>query len=218
MKAITTTPAFRFLTSLRRPSKISTSNLLHQRAETHEPLIFRETIYSDLRALAALHVKTWNDTYPDVAQPPTYELRESQWRKTFETQDDSWFCFVIENFNGQLIGFAKGIKYDHPDLPDFSGELSKIYLLREYQRMGLGRRLIGCVSRRFLTLGITSMVVFGEADNPSRKFFETLGGEKLGDSSTGNYGWHDLQHLASKCPIGLNMAGLIVEPSRTKLL
>lgn len=216
MKAITTTPAFRFLTSLRRPSKVSTSNLLHKRPETHEPLIFRETISSDLRALATLHVKTWSDTYPGVAQPPTYELRESQWRKTFETQDDSWFCFVIENFRGQLIGFAKGIKYDHPDLPDFSGELSKIYLLREYQRMGLGRRLIGCVSRRFLTLGITSMVVFGEADNPSRKFFEALEGEKLGNA-TGNYGWYDLQHLASKCPIGLNMAGLIAEP-KTKLL
>lgn len=219
MKAITTTPAFRFLTSLRRPSKVSASNLLPQRAETHEPLIFRETIFSDLRALATLHVKAWNETYPGAAQPPTYELRESQWRKTFSQDDDSWFCFVIENFKGQLIGFAKGIKYDHPDLPDFSGELSKIYLLREYQRMGLGRRLIGCVSRRFLTLGTTSMVVFCEADNPSRKFFEALGGEKLGDSSTGNYGWHDLQHLASKCPIGLNLAGLMAEPPvKTKLL
>jgi ribosomal protein S18 acetylase RimI-like enzyme len=212
MKTITTTPAFRFLTSLRRSSKVVTPNLLRQQEDVHEPLIFRETICSDLPALAALHVKTWNDTYPDVKHPPTYELRESQWRETFEVDDDSWFCFVIENFKGQLIGFAKGKKYNHTDLPDFSGELNKIYLLREYQRMGLGRRLVGCVSRRFLSLGINSMVLFAEADNPSCKFYEALEGKKIGGPTSGNYGWHDLRHLASICPIGLNMRGLMVEP------
>ena len=216
MKAITTTPAFRFLTSLRRPSKTSVTTLPRQQEEPHEPLIFRETIYSDLSALASLHVKTWNDTYPGVIQKPTYEVRESQWRKTFELDDDSWFCFVIENSKGQLIGFAKGKKYDEADLPDFSGELSKIYLAREYQRMGLGRRLVGCVSRRFLSLGINSMVLFAESNNPSRKFYEALEGEKIGDPSNGTYGWHDLQHLASICPIGLNLAGLVVEKGLLK--
>lgn len=207
MKAITT-PAFRFLTSLRRPAKASVTNLPRQPEEVHEPLIFRETMYSDLPALAALHVKTWNDTYPGVIQKPTYELRESQWRQTFALDDDSWFCFVIENIKGQLIGFAKGKKYDHTDLPEFTGELNKIYLLREYQRMGLGRRLVGCVARRFLSLGITSMVLFAEADNPSCKFYEALEGEKIGDPPSGNYGWHDLQHLAVNCPIGKSIGNL----------
>lgn len=211
MKAITTKPVFRFLTSLRRSSKPSGTNLLRQREESHEPLIFRETINSDLPALVALHVKTWNDTYPEVRQPPTYEIRESQWRQTFEVYDDSWFCFVIEDFKGQLIGFAKGKKYDNADLPEFSGELNKIYLLREYQRLGLGRRLMGCVSRRFLSLGITSMVLFSEAGNSSCKFYEALEGEKIGGPSSGNYGWHDLQHLASICPIGMNLSTLIVD-------
>lgn len=202
MKAITTTPAFRFLTSLRRPLKTSGTSLPRQGEGVYEPLIFRETMHSDLLALTALHVKTWNDTYPDVVQKPTYEIRESQWRKTFDLEDDSWFCFVIENIKGKLIGFAKGKKYDYIDLPDFSGELNKIYLLREYQRMGLGRRLVGCVSRRFLSLGITSMVLFAEADNPSCKFYEALGGKKIGGPLSGNYGWEDLQSLAVNCPIG----------------
>ncbi len=216
MKAINATTAFRFLTNLRRPSKTPVTAALRRREETYEPLIFRETIYSDLSALASLHVKAWNDTYPGIIQRPTYEIRESQWRQTFELNDDSWFCFVIENSKGQLIGFAKGKKYDHADLPDFSGELNKIYLVREYQRMGLGRRLVGCVSRRFLSLGITSMVLFSEADNPSRKFYEALDAEKIGGPTSGTYGWHDLQHLASICPIGLNLAGLVVEPDLLK--
>jgi L-amino acid N-acyltransferase YncA len=206
MKAITT-PAFRFLTALRRPAKTSVTNLPRQQEEVYEPLIFRETIYSDLPALAALHVKTWDDTYPGALQKPTYELRLSQWKQTFDLNDDSWFCFVIENIKGQLIGFATGKKYENADLPEFTGELNKIYLLREYQRKGLGRRLVGCVARRFLSLGISSMVLFAESDNPSSKFFEALEGEKIGDSP-GNYSWHDLQHLAVNCPIGKSIGAL----------
>lgn len=199
MKAISI-PSFRFLSGL-RPSKAANPKLLSPQSKTHEFLIFREAIISDLPALAALHVKTWNDTYPDALQPPTYETRLCQWHKTFELTDDSWFCFVIENLNGQLVGYAKGKKYDHPDLPDFAGELNKIYLLSEYQHMGLGRRLVGCVARRFLSLGISSMVLFTEAENPSCKFYEVLGGKKIGEPLSGTYGWYDLQTLASICPV-----------------
>lgn len=56
----------------------------------------------------------------------------------------------LEGHNGELVGFAKGTLYDHSDQPGFFGELNKIYLLREHQRRGLGRRLVGHVARRFL--------------------------------------------------------------------
>ncbi len=116
----------------------------------------------------------------------------------------SWFCFVIENENHELIGFAKGVPYNHNDLSDFSGELNKIYLLRKYQRQGLGRRLIGYVARRFLSQGISSMLLFGDAKNPSNGFYEALGAEKLfakNGEFHGGYGWRDLQKLASICPV-----------------
>ena len=59
----------------------------------------------------------------------------------FNINDGSWFCFVVENKNGELIGFAKGQKYNHSDLPMFDGELNKIYLLKDYHRKGLGTPL-----------------------------------------------------------------------------
>jgi len=115
--------------------------------------------------------------------------------------DGTWFCFVIERRDGQLTGFAKGTRSDHPE---FSGELNKIYLRREYQRLGLGRRLAGHVARRFLSQGISSMILFAEPQNPSRAFYEALGAERLRDAADrfhGAYGWRDLQRLASICPI-----------------
>jgi len=110
---------------------------------------------------------------------------------------------VIERRSGGLIGFAKGQPYAHSDLPDFAAELNKIYLLLEYQRLGLGRRLLGHVSRRFLNQGITSMLLFGEAENPSNQFYEAMGAERLFSAKGefhGGYGWRDLRELAAKCP------------------
>ena len=102
------------------------------------------------------------------------------------------------NAKGQLVGFAKGTKNDHPE---YGGELNKIYLLREYQRMGLGRRLVCHVARRFLSEGVTSMWLFGDARNPSSNAWLALGAVKTDDDpGNGNYGWRDLRRLVESCP------------------
>src|SRR2546427_780775 len=115
-------------------------------------LTIREATAADIPALADLHVRTFNETH---GPGPTYETRERQWRESFNANDGTWFCYVVEGPNGELVGFAKGVPYDHSDHSDFAGELNKIYLLREYHRRGVGRRLLGHVARRFLSQGIT---------------------------------------------------------------
>ena len=173
--------------------------------ETLDALVIREATRKDIPALAALHVKAWSDTYPQTLRPPTFEIRERQWREQFEKTDGSWFCLVVENRNRELIGFAKGRNYQSDDLPGYHGELNKIYLLREYQRLGVGRRLVGHVARRFLSEGISTMVLFGTAENPSCAFHEALGGEKLYAANGefhGAYGWNDLHKLSALCPTG----------------
>jgi ribosomal protein S18 acetylase RimI-like enzyme len=169
-------------------------------------LAIREATAADISELARLHVRTWNDTYPRAHSPPTYALREQQWREAFGRTDRIWFCFVVQGPGGELVGFAQGNVYTEPEPPGYQGQLNKIYLLREYQRRGLGRRLVGHVARRFLDQGITSMLLFAEADNPACRFYEALGGENLRDPegkvSEGNYGWRDLRSLAAICSIG----------------
>ena len=68
----------------------------------------REPNESDIPALARLHVQTFNETHRGGRTGgPSYELRERQWREAFERQDGSWFCYVIEDDGGELVGFAK---------------------------------------------------------------------------------------------------------------
>jgi GNAT superfamily N-acetyltransferase len=194
----------RFLRGLRRPSRTANARQLRERGETLQSLDIRDATPQDVPALAELHAKTWAETYWPVANPPSYQVRERQWRQQFAKDDGSWFCLVVENRAGELVGFAKGQHYASDDLPGYAAELNKIYLLRHYQRLGIGRRLVGHVARRFLSQGISTMVLFGTPQNPSCSFHEALGGERLyakNGEFHGGYGWHDLQKLASICPI-----------------
>ena len=167
-----------------------------------ENFTIREATAGDLPALAQLHVDTFIETHG--GRGPTYETRAWQWRQAFDEADPDWFCYVISPADGSLIGFAKGVPYTG-SIREYAGELNKIYLLRKYHRLGLGRRLVGQVSRRFLAQHIQSMLLFGDARNPSNGFYERLGAERLLSPEGefhGGYGWRDLQKLADQCPVG----------------
>jgi GNAT superfamily N-acetyltransferase len=77
--------------------------------------------------------------------------------------------------------------------------------LKEYQRQGIGRWLMGHVVRKFLDQGITYMSLYADANNPSCRFFEVLGGKNLvepdGQINNSWYVWEDLPALAAICPI-----------------
>jgi ribosomal protein S18 acetylase RimI-like enzyme len=182
-----------FIKKLRRPSGKTNTRLLQQRGETIDSFIIREAIPDDVPALAALHVKTWSETYNGGG--PGQQIRQHQWTELFKNAGNKWFVLVLENKNRELIGFAHGHPYDHPDLPEFNGQLNKIYLLRDYQRLRLGRKLFLQAVKKLLDNGATNMVLFGTPQNPSCAFYEAMGGEKLhkkGEVFQGGYCWRDL--------------------------
>lgn len=190
----------RFVNGLKRPSRYRNRRLLRTRGQTINSFVIREATSEDVPDLALLHVKTWSETYG--SNGPRYGVREFQWRELFKAPQRDWFVLVIESPSGELIGFAKAQPYKHQDLPEFSGELNKIYLLRDYQRLGLGRKLIGQVAQRLLARGIRNMVLFGIPQNPSCGFHEAMGGERLYDKHSvfrGGYCWKDLERLAAIC-------------------
>jgi GNAT superfamily N-acetyltransferase len=153
---------------------------------------------SDKASIAAPHVATFNETHGPGPRNPSLELRESQWKRAFESEGGKdWFCLVIENELRNLVGFAKGIPYRLNDLP-YKGELNKIYLLKKYQGIGLGKLLLKEISEQFLNRNISSMLSFGDANNPSNKFYEAMGATKLYSKNGefhGGYGWKDLRSV-----------------------
>jgi ribosomal protein S18 acetylase RimI-like enzyme len=187
--------AWRLLAGLTRPSHRGNLRRLRQRGESLEDLNIRDATPADIPALARLHVITWNATYAAFgSKGPSVTVREQQWRAKFAADDPDWFCLVVQRTDGELVGFAQANRSDNPE---YEGELAKIHLLRDYQRLGLGRRLVGRVARRFLARGIRSMWLFGDARNPSRRAWLSMGATKCDDDpGSGNYGWNDITPLA----------------------
>lgn len=155
-------------------------------------VVLRDANRDDIPALAELHVRTFRETH---GGGPNAAVREQQWRSKFES-GKLVFCVLLEA-DGKLIGFASGqLHQDEPRA--YGGELNKIYVLRDFQRRGLGRRLLRASAERFLAHGVTSMLLFGDARSRSNGFYEAMGGHRLyaaNGAFHGGYGWSDLRVL-----------------------
>ena len=159
----------------------------------------REASASDLSQLVALHIASFNATYPDYSPKPGYELRERQWKMLLAKKPDNWFCYVAHPEGGPIAGFATGHDFFNPKL-SYKGQLDKIHFLKPYQRLGLGTLLVLQVVNRFLQQGIDSMILFADPTNPSICFYDNIKGERLLDKNkmfNGAFGWKDLHGLAT---------------------
>ena len=187
----------RYLKSLKRPSKKTNLQKLHERGETIHSFSFRDATEKDIFELGKLHAITWAQTYD--AQKPNIKLRQCQWDKAFKEENDgSWFCILVIAANEKLVGFAKGIITKHESSLEQHGDLNKIYVLNDYQRLGLGKKLFAHVVERFLSKGVNDMTLFGVPQNPSCAFHEAMGGERSYSEKgifDGCYIWRDLKKL-----------------------
>ena len=164
--------------------------------ESGQFLIIREAVKEDIPKLAQLHVVTWNATHSRALQKPTYERREHQWQQAFETSDNNWFCFLIETHNKELIGFAKGLLEK-----DGSGCLNNLYLLDEYKKQGLERKLLCSVAKRFSIMGVKVMWVVTDPKGSACTFYERFLGiiKPNTEPDIAVYVWRDLQKLVTYC-------------------
>ncbi len=102
------------------------------------------------------------------------------------------------------MGFASAGQ-ESDDHEGFEGEIYAIYLLEDYQRIGLGRSLFQSAAKRLLDDGIKSMLLWVfEENHRARRFYEYLGGELVArkDVTIGGaevvevaYGWKDITTL-----------------------
>lgn len=157
----------------------------------------REATVRDVANLALLHVETFRETH---GGGPTVSVRQDQWQRILSANDPADFTFVVEDNGHQLVGFARGTRHNG-GVPGYQGELNKIYVLRRFHGHGLGQLLVCQVAERFLTQGVRSMLLFGDARNPSNGFYEHLGAVRLLSPEGefhGGYGWPNLGELIAR--------------------
>ncbi len=101
---------------------------------------------------------------------------------------------------GSVVAFVSGGKERTGQL-GCDGEIYAIYLRQEAQRKGLGTLLVRQFVQELDARGFGSMAVWVLALNPSRRFYERLGGNVIGQQQIERggqpfievaYGWQSL--------------------------
>ena len=172
--------------------------------------LIREARRADAPQIARVHVDSWRTTYSgivpaDFLAKMSYEDFEARW-SDWLTAGGSVVVYVAESPRGRIFGFASGGPQSEGRYPEYEGELYTAYLLREHQRRGLGRRLIGAVAEGLAAEGRRSMLAWVLAENPSRLFYEAIGAKLLGSQviEIGEvaleevaYAWNDVRNFAT---------------------
>lgn len=141
----------------------------------------REAVCNDAGGIAQVQVDSWRSSYRGIVPAGylaqlSYEQREKHWVGILGDAGSPIFAYVAENAVGQIVGFAAGGP-ERTGQSIYKGELYSIYLLEEYQKLGVGQQLFTCIKRR-LYKSFGSMLLWVLTENvQARKFYEKMGGE-----------------------------------------
>ncbi|PKK81115.1 MAG: GNAT family N-acetyltransferase [Thermoplasmata archaeon HGW-Thermoplasmata-2] len=177
----------------------------------------REATEKDLPEIVKIGIATWRTTYAGMIPAETLANMSQEWgvekrKKTLAEKlagTKEWHTFVAEDDNGKIVGFIDGgpQRGEEHKIPDCAGELYAMYVLKAHQQKGVGRQLFLALVRRLLECKMNSMVVHVLEKNPSRKFYEKIGGEYLATNTIeiGGakledviYGWKDLRIITQE--------------------
>jgi GNAT superfamily N-acetyltransferase len=174
----------------------------------------RRAAAGDAPAIARVRVVSWCTTYRGMI-PDAYldgmqvEASTALWDRVLTAGPNTTSVFVAEH-GTDIVGFACGTMLKERK-HGLDAELAAVYLRREFQHAGLGRRLVGAVvdaQRAHNATGLLTWVIAG--NKGARSFYEALGGELVVeqpfhwdgmDLVEAGYGWRDLAALAVACSV-----------------
>jgi ribosomal protein S18 acetylase RimI-like enzyme len=168
----------------------------------------REAIPADAPAIAKVHVDTWRSTYTGVVSGEfllglSYERSERGWLAALEGSPRKQYIYVANEGTESIFGFVAAGAIREEVAP-FDSEIYALYVLKEHQGMGYGRKLMAVAAQRLKDEGYSSMMLWVLAENATREFYEHLGGLQIAEQEIEiggtslpelGYGWKDLDFL-----------------------
>jgi len=169
----------------------------------------RKANSQDAQDIGKVHVDSWRTTYKgilpdDFLNNLSYEQRTELWKKNIS--DATNYVLVAENKQNEIIGFATGGTRKTNSVPNAT-DLTSIYLLEEYQGMGIGKQLLKEIFAYFKLKGYEKVFVEVLAENKTRNFYEYYGAQyvnkieiKIGGKIVEEliYVWNDIDKVIEK--------------------
>ncbi len=168
-------------------------------------IAIRRARATDAVAIAAVHVAAWRSTYPGIL-PDTYLANLSVSRQA------AHYDAAIHGATGVFVAIASGLDLPPPsgsrstvpggprvigfgtagrarassDLGGRrlgEGEIETLYVLDDWRERGVGRRLMRASASYLAENGCRSVFLWVLRDNPSRWFYQRLGGKPAAEAA-----------------------------------
>ncbi|HJS84467.1 MAG TPA: GNAT family N-acetyltransferase [Acetobacteraceae bacterium] len=151
---------------------------------------------ADAPGIGAVHVAAWQSAYPGIL-PSDFLARMSVARQA------AHYEATIRAGGGVHVAMASGLDVPEGAMPRLvgfatsgparwsdvmgrrlaDGEIETLYVLDDWHERGLGRRLVRAAAASLLEAGCRTLFLWVLRDNPSRWFYERLGGRAVADAT-----------------------------------
>lgn len=149
---------------------------------TKHNISHRAANYDDLKAIARIHVESWQAAYKNIVSQDCLDSLDVQkrlemWQSVFPTLASEKKCLLVAEHDQKIIGFATtGPARD--SFLEFTGELYAIYLDPDFYGKGLGQELFKLSVNHLIEQNIGSMYLWVLSKNPqARHFYEKMSGQ-----------------------------------------
>ncbi len=177
---------------------------------------------ADAVAIGAVHVAAWRSAYPGIL-PDAYLARLSVARQA------AHYDAAIRGPGGVFVAVASGTDLPTGNTPRIvgfttvgrarggviagrrlgEGEIETLYVLDDWRERGVGRRLLRAAAEHLAGMGCRSAYLWVLRDNPSRWFYQRLGGVQAAEAPINVAGqpvtqtafvWDPIQRLLASSP------------------
>lgn len=147
----------------------------------------RRATVADAASIARIHVDTWRATYAGIL-PDHYLVgmqrarQAASWRRAIGADRGGRMTLVMEGAGVGIVGFANtgpARKSGLPQGSDVRGEIYTLYVDPDWQGNGFGRALLNGGLATLVENNLSGVVVWVLEANPSRFFYEAMGGERI---------------------------------------
>ncbi len=145
----------------------------------------RNAVPSDAFELAKLKIDGWRASFSGIVDQTyldamSYEATTDSIKEILTKGKDRFHWHIAEDVHKRALGFCCGGP-NRTHVSDYDGELWAIFVDKQSQRYGVGRKLFAATLSRLNEDGFDKMVVWCLTNNPFRTFYEKLGGKIVGD-------------------------------------
>jgi ribosomal protein S18 acetylase RimI-like enzyme len=182
-------------------------------------IAIRRARTADAEAVGAVTVAAWRSAYASIL-PPEFlagmsARRQGAMRRATILDGGIGHATFVAIASGedaalgpwqppQVIGFASGGRLRGGGRDE--GEIETLYVLDDYRDQGLGRRLMRAAVAHLNAIGCRSVRLWVLRDNPSRWFYQHLGGRLVAEQRISVGGQPVVQQAMRWDPISLLMA------------